>query len=166
MIKIECQLLPGDYVRAQYVHMRPSMLFVWLGWLLAALYPFFLAMMISVALRTGGWTTVMLISFIGLWLILYWLVFLPRAARKIFRQQKTLHEPCVMEIDAEGMVATSSIGHANLKWKDFTKYKRGKGMILVYHSDALFQMFPIRWFTDDQYESFKGYLRESLGKPS
>lgn len=53
-----------------------------------------------------------------------------------------------------------------MRWTDFLKYKVGKKMVLVYHSDALFQMFPKRWFSEDEWQKFLDILREALGQPS
>jgi len=61
--------------------------------------------------------------------------------------------------------ASSSHGQTTIDWKDFHKYKKNKRIILLYQSDALFHMFPIRWFSGDQFAEFQEILRANLGKP-
>jgi hypothetical protein len=166
MMKLECQLFPDDYVKAQYVHLRPSPVFVWLGWIVVALFPLLVVGLFPFAKKSGEWTPFILLVLAAGWLGIHFLILLPRSTRRIFWQQKSLQEKCILEIDAMGVVSTSSMGHAIQKWGDFTKYKRGKGLILAYQSDVIFQMFPKRWFTEEQYAELESYLRQALGKSS
>ncbi len=92
-------------------------------------------------------------------------VWLPYRTKKIYKQQKTLQEPYDAEITKDELISTSSRGRATIRWTDFHKYKVGKDLLLVYQSDAIFHMFPRRWFHEGEYEALLEILKSTLGKP-
>ncbi|MBW4652033.1 MAG: YcxB family protein [Kaiparowitsia implicata GSE-PSE-MK54-09C] len=98
-------------------------------------------------------------------LALFYGVWVPYLAKKIYKQQKTMQEPFELEPTAVKIIETSSRGISRLRWTDFHKYKLGKDIVLVYQSDPLFQIFPKRWFSEDEYREFRQILKGALGKP-
>ena len=96
---------------------------------------------------------------------LSYLVVLPYRTRKIFRQQKTLQRPYDIRLSEEVLESVSEDGRVKMPWKNFHKYKMSKEMILVYQSDAIFHMFPKRWFAEEQFLEFQNILLRQLGKP-
>ena len=80
-------------------------------------------------------------------LIYYRIVY--SSAKKQFKQSKKLSEPFEIEIVEDSIRTKASFGEGELKFTDFHKWKSDKKMILLYHSDALFQMIPTRAFASE-----------------
>lgn len=161
-MKIKCQITPDDYVQSQFLHMRPRPVLKWLGILM--ILAILLACIYQIVSHPEGyrsWATIVLVMSAYLFAIFKWRV--PARARKNFWQQKMLQEPYEAIITDEMFEAVSNFGTSRIPWTEFHKYKVGKDMILVYQSDRLYHMFMKRWFTDEEFTSFQGILRDQLG---
>ena len=164
-MKVTCQLEPSDYLAAQFVHIRPRPVFKWLtiGLIL-------LAILIGLSQIMRGFSEGIkasdFIIFGGLaYLLLTYGAWLPYRSKKIFKQQKTLHEPYDVEITEDYFASTSSLGFSKISWSDFYKYRVGKDLILVYQSEVMFHMFPKRWFLETDYQKLTEILQGALGDP-
>jgi hypothetical protein len=164
-MKIQCQIEPSDYVQAQYLHFRlrplTKLLLVVLSVLLVVVSLH--QIIILQDIKITGFSIILLA--VGVYYAIVFGAWLPYRTKKIYWQQKALQEPFVAEISSDEFVSTNSIGTARLRWKDFHKYKVGKNLILVYQSDAIFHMFPRRWFGEGEYETLLEILKSSLGPP-
>jgi hypothetical protein len=74
---------------------------------------------------------------------------LPRKARRLFSQQKNLQRPIGFTWDQHGLDWTSENGAGRIPWDDFIKWRQNERVVLLYHSDLLFQMLPKRAFTEE-----------------
>ena len=167
-MKIQCSLTADDYVNAQFLHMRPRPVIKFAGYILAILFAVVVIISVYRMLLHGNENIGSCTFFVivcSLYLLMYFRVLIPLRAKKIFKQQKTLHDPFETEISIEGIATTHPRGNFKMAWKDFHKYKVGRDLILVYQSDAIFHMFPKRWFSDSEYAEFQQYLKEALGNP-
>lgn len=72
------------------------------------------------------------------------------AARKTFRQQKTLHKPAKLTWSEQGVVMQSEYGDARVPWMDFRKAREDRQMILLYESDRLYRVIPKRCLSTAQ----------------
>ncbi len=163
-MKLRCQIEPSDYVRAQYLHIRPKPPFQWIGIPLVLLLV--LVGLQQVFLPRDGKITAIPFAIFGVlaYFALSYGIWLPYRTKKIYKQQKTLQEPYEAELTEEEFVSTNSFGTARIKWADFHKYKVGKDIVLVYQSDLIFHLFPKRWFSDDDFRKLLQILQNSLGK--
>lgn len=165
ILKLQCQLTPRDYVQAQFLHLRPRPAFKWIGLVLIGLtlvvcgYGF-----LNLSESDAQWAPFAILATL-LYFALFYGVWLPFRTKRLFSQQKTLQEPYEVEISDDALFASDSHGQTTMVWKDFHKYKTGERLILLYQSDALFHMFPIRWFSEDQFAEFRELLRTNLGEP-
>ena len=91
----------------------------------------------------------------------YWIVFLsailgsaylrlPSQVRKIFQQQKSLHEATTVEWSETGISFRSARGHSDFSWPDFVKIAAGADALIFRQSDALFNFIPTRALTSEQ----------------
>lgn len=76
-------------------------------------------------------------------------LFLPWRARRLFAQQRSLQRPVQFTWDAEGLSWSSANGSGRTPWSDYVKWRQNEHILLLYHSDALFQMLPKRAFSSD-----------------
>jgi len=164
-MKIHCQITPEDYLRALYLHIRPRPLLKWLG-ILGALNVVWvnIQLMLHPHKNEDAWIYYWLLGVI-VFIIWKYAIALPKKTRRIYRQQKMLQTPYEAEITEESYEGESHCGKGKMAWKDFHKYKTGKDIVIVYQSDALFNMFPKRWFSDEEFVEFQSILHRQLGKP-
>lgn len=158
----QCKLKPEDYIKAQYLHMRPS---PWLKYLCIALLSLYLVLLVASSFRLGSLDSDSYPIF-GLifGLILYLYVVIPWNTRRMFSQQKTLQVEHEILISPEMIEITSEHGTTRMRLSEFHTYKVGKDLILLYHSQALFHMFPRRFFAlEEDFETFLSYLEANLG---
>lgn len=91
---------------------------------------------------------------------------MPWNTRRVFLQQKTLHVEHQIMISSEMIETNSEYGVTRMPLSDFCKYKVGKNLILLYQSEALFHIFPRRFFTSEKdFKAFLSYLEAHLGSP-
>jgi hypothetical protein len=73
---------------------------------------------------------------------------LPRDWARLFEQQKSLHEPFSYTWDQAGLMVSTPLGQARRPWAHFVRHAEDARSILLYHSDAMFELIPKRWFDD------------------
>jgi hypothetical protein len=81
-------------------------------------------------------------------LALAWYVGVPWQARRIFKQQKTLHVRIVFHFDTEGVRAESPHGASNIPWSHFRKWKANGRVLVLFQSDVLMTLVPLRALPD------------------
>ncbi len=80
-------------------------------------------------------------------------VALSRRARRIYAQQKTLHEPIVVEWNDEGIAFTSSRGFGRYRWADFIRIVQDRDMFVFLHNEELMNFLPKRALSPEQIAS-------------
>lgn len=97
---------------------------------------------------------------LGYWIALLSLIFfsaylrLPRQVKRIFDQQKSLHDNTTVEWSETGISFISSRGHSQFSWSDFVKIVKGQDAIILRQSDALMNFIPSRALSQEQLASF------------
>lgn len=159
---IHCQITEEDYIRAQYLHVRPRPVFLAAGVLMIAMALAVIVLRLFIYSSGSSHASPYILLAVLVYLALRFFVIMPMSAKRIYRQQKTLHEPYSVEVTEETMHVTSTYGESTVPWQTFHKYKVGRDFILVYQSAAIFHMFPRRWFSDEQFAEFQGILTRHL----
>ncbi|SRR5258708_7011992 len=164
---VNIQLTEDDYVKANFLQMRPRPTFKWAG--------YFILLLAVIALGFSGFDAVVhqkqLIPFICLAASLAWMavvfgVTYPKRLKKIFQQQKLLHKPFSFTITDEAILSKAEHGQANLSWDIFRKWKESKELFLLYQSDILFHIVPKRSFaSEEDLVQFRKLLIEKIGPP-
>lgn len=76
---------------------------------------------------------------------------LPGTWKKLFEQQKSLHERFCYSWDDSGLHVVTTLGQARRPWSHFTDLDEDAHLILLYHSDAMFELIPKRWFAEAEF---------------
>jgi hypothetical protein len=87
--------------------------------------------------------------------VAYWLIFLslvllsaylrlPRQVKRIYGQQKSLHDITTVDWSNETISFTSSRGTSRFQWIDFVKIIKGKETIILRQSDVVMNFIPLR----------------------
>lgn len=159
-MKIKGQLQWTDYLNSSLLHLQPTGQAKVLGYSILIFFGF--GILGSLYLSSTGRLPIgslvpgaIFLAFIAL----FRYVFLPRRVKKIFFQQQELSLPFEIEFTGNGMNATNDIGNSNRPWTNFIKWKENEELLLLYHSDVLYNIIPKRIFTDpQQIEAIKSYL--------
>lgn len=150
---IRGQFDPSDYLDAWLLHIRfpPTRIVVALGGVIGVLLGFVWwtgqggAPGLACPVRMRAIQP--LASLVGL---LYAVVLanryllLPWRARRIFAQQKELHEPFAMEITSEGVRTENAFVTSRRPWDFYVRWRENERLLMLYHSDARFSMIPKR----------------------
>lgn len=80
------------------------------------------------------------------------------AARRTFKQQKTLHKPAKLTWNEQGVVMQSEYGDARVPWADFRKTREDQRVILLYESDRLYRLIPKRCLSAAQLADIQSCL--------
>jgi len=164
-MKLNIQLKEEDNVAAQYLNLRPRPFLKWVLYLLVFVFFFVLALSIKVAIENPE--TISMPMWLCACVVYFWFLFgfwLPRRARKTFRQMKVLQQPYSFELTDDFFIATAEYGGTKLTWDYFRKWKEGKTMFIVYQSDRIMQIIPKRCFASpEQMLEFRELLTKKIG---
>ncbi|MFD1940812.1 YcxB family protein [Paradevosia shaoguanensis] len=85
-----------------------------------------------------------MLGLIGLsaWLVIGYFALLPRQARKIYGQQKTMQHPVEASWNSEAYSAATAVASSTVPWGEYHGWSADETMILLMHSPVLFQMIP------------------------
>ena len=75
---------------------------------------------------------------------------LPRKAEKIYNQQAALRANYTYSWDKDGVSVSSETVQAKRPWSDYIKALESKDLLLLYHSDIMFEIFPKSWFANPE----------------
>lgn len=105
------------------------------------------------------------IGYAGLAFFQYF-VWLPRRARRIYAQQKTLQLPIGVSWSDESYFVSSQVAHSALSWTDYESWRMDKTVILFMQSERLFQFLPRRALTAEQFDGILAAIKGSGLKES
>jgi hypothetical protein len=162
LLEIRGILEPGDYIRAQYLHLRPRLTYKIIGVLVIAAFVW--AAWLSL---TIGDVDIMDFLFVSLpfLLILHFAVYLPWKTRRIFKQQKALQRKLVFTFDAEGVTTEAENGNWKTPWEDYVRWKKNDRLILLYVSDCMYHMLPKRLLAEPgDFDSLSELVKEKVEK--
>ena len=144
-----------DVISAQRLHARPTPL---LSVGLLALAVGGTAIAYVQGLFSVGASVGTLIGMFG-WLSALFFIIIPYRSRRIYRQQKSLHQEHQFEWDDQFVYFHSNDVEGKVRWADFIKVKENRNMLSLYYSDTLFNMIPKRCFSkSEDLEDFKAHF--------
>lgn len=94
--------------------------------------------------------------FLGIFFLMNYL-FIPRRARRIFLQQKNLHNEVALQWSDGGVSFKSAKGSSNFSWSDFIRIAENRHAIILLQSDALFNFIPKRVLSSDEVASIMAH---------
>jgi len=87
-------------------------------------------------------------------------LYVPKQARKFYSQFKGIDAPITYRWNAEKLSVHSDRGNGERNWRDLLKVKEDDRLLLLYTTDALFEVVPKGWFqTPAQLSEFQSYAR-------
>ncbi|WP_294320186.1 YcxB family protein [uncultured Sphingomonas sp.] len=89
-----------------------------------------------------------------------WLL-LPRRARRLFMQQKTLHHEHRTMFDASGFRQASVRAEIALPWGELLGWHLGRDVLLLYSNDHLAYFIPVRAFGPEQLAQVEAVLMQA-----
>ncbi|MGS0897156.1 YcxB family protein [Burkholderia stagnalis] len=86
---------------------------------------------------------------------------LPRVARKIYGQQKVLHQPHTVTCGDDRVTVESPTSREVIRYDDLLQWSEDRDMILLYQSAAMLRFIPKRALTEVQIMFLHQVLREN-----
>ena len=166
MIQVHGRVFWSDYLRAQYLHLRPRPLWERVGIAIVLMGAALLLAALGRALA-GSPPSRFPFLLVGslVYLALYFCVFVPWRARALYRRQRGVEFPFRILADSGGLVVSSELGEVRLPWPTLRKWKESRHLFLIYSSDSLFHLVPKRLFSSsDQIEAFRSLLLRYLAQ--
>ena len=164
-MNLNIQLTPEDYVKANYLNIRPRPVIKWAGYFMLLLAVLVLGISCYRCLVHGedGLIPSLLIGCLA-YLAFFFGYRFPARLKKLFRQQKSLQSPYQVDVTAEWMLTQNETGNSKLTWDYFRKWKEGKELFTLYQSDLMLHIFPKRFFASpEELTEFRELLRAKLG---
>ncbi len=151
-------MTPDDYVNAQRLHRHSTVVGCNIASGVAAL--------IGIALWVSGHITVgsaLLICGIGgiVGVLVFDLWLLPRRDRQRQARRGFLNAKFTYTWNSEKLAAESAIWQSERTWSDYVQFKESKTVLLLYHPDKTYEIFPRSWFEDPrQLNEFREFARQ------
>lgn len=150
-MRAEGVIRESDYVRSQYLHIRPRPVFAVIGALILTLFAW--ALIVSPSWVMSG---------VAAYLVLWLLVFIPWRAKKSYRQYKALSEPVSVEVRDDGLFFKRENGEGLVPWSHIVKWRQGKKLLLLYPTSNIFHLVPSHFF--QSHEAFMAFTEIVKGK--
>ena len=143
----------SDYVRSQYLHIRPRPILAVIGVVILALFAWALV-------ASPSWVMTGVAAYLALW----FLVIIPWRAKKIYRQYKALSESVSVEVRDDGLFFKRSNGEGLVPWSHIVKWRQSKKLLLLYPANNIFHLVPSHFFpTQEAYAAFGKVVKGRCG---
>ena len=77
---------------------------------------------------------------------------LPRQVKRVYNQQKSLHDITTVRWSDEAISFSSSRANSSFQWADFVRIIKGNEIIILRQSDAMMNFIPLRVLSAQQAE--------------
>jgi len=136
-----------DFVEAQRIHRHRTAV-----WINAVLIAIALAGVVLLAAGTKKWGLIVAMGGIGglIGEAIQARLYIPAQARKHYRQFKGIDAPITYRWSADTICVETNRGAGERSWSDFQRVRESNQLILLYTTDALFEVVPKRWFRDEK----------------
>ena len=164
---IQGTFTPNDLVSANWTHLRPRRFIGMTGLAIVALFCWALWFGLSDgATHDPPWMRFGLLG-VAIYLVVTFGIWLPYRTRRTFRQRKDLQRACSFVATREGLQFASDSVQGIKPWSDYLKWREGRAVLLLYVSDAQYQIIPKRFFeANEALSEFRTMLRNSIGQPT
>lgn len=156
---VDITLTEQDYVASQRLHFRAQLRSPALQRRIVLLLMIFVPLAGAVLHEIGLWDEAPLLMValailgpaIGIGAsILMQLLLEPGRARRVFRQQKSLHGPITFSWSEAGLHTRSESGQSEFPWDHYWGWQQDAAIMLLYHSERIYQFIPKRVLSPEQ----------------
>lgn len=162
-IEIEGQVTEHDHSAAQWLHIKPRLPFSIIGILLIVLAVLVTWRTLGQGNKYGTDESDWILIGVGIYMIIYFAILMPRKWKKRYRQNQGLHESFKLNITDDGINAVTERGYGVKPWSHYHRWKEGNGVFVLYLTDGLFQIIPKHLFhTEHQIDEFRTKLRNVI----
>lgn len=162
-MKFKGTLQPEDFLSAQWLHIKPRRSFATVGVFLLALmlwalwFSFFSGRQLQ-----AGWEGWLIIGVLSYSLFIFF-IYIPLKIRRNYRQRKELRKEFIFVATDNSLNVEFENGHYIQAWTDYLKWKEGRNLFLLYHSDNRYQAIPKRFFhSAGDIDVFREMLQEKV----
>jgi len=166
-ISFRVLLTPKDYLKSNYLHLRP-------GPVRKRVYITLLVIYLTLTVSTGysaillgsDASSFILLLVLGALGIYYYFINLPLATRRLSANNPYFLFENQIQISPDALEIVDANGTTKIRLADYVKYKFNRDLIILYVTDRAFHLFPRRSFpSEENFQLFLTYLQNNLGSP-
>jgi len=163
-VTLKYNITPADYLDAVRLNGRKkrrlSFLLLGLSLLLGLLAWLVEGSDAILPICISAWAGAMLVY---LPIVYFW--WLPARVKKLYLQQKLLHQEITAEITDQAFKTSLAQGQSEIPWDTYYAWAEDSRMIILKHSQVMFQMLPKRCFASaEDIEWLRGILTAKVKK--
>jgi hypothetical protein len=161
IVEMRGTLTAGDFLAAQWLHVKPRRAYAIVGIALLALAAWLIWASFSVPrLRGNAWPLIGSLGF--LCALLLWA---RHKSLRMYRQLRALQREIHFVPTDSGLFSESETGRGTTPWTDFVKWKHGNDLFLLYIADEIFHLIPERFFSSSEdVLGFRELLAAKIGQ--
>lgn len=148
-IEAEGELTERDYMKAQWLHLKPRRPLLYVGYGLLFLIGIAAALAVGSSASVGDTTPAIgFFAVLGLFVILVlwqWLAY-----RRAYRSQRTLSGTQRLLFSESGIRGAFAYGAGETEWGAFIKWRESRDLFIIYQASNLMHIIPKRWFAGEQ----------------
>jgi hypothetical protein len=138
-VRAEGVIQLSDYVRSQYLHIRPRPVFAVIDFLI-------LALSVCALVAYPSW------------------IMAGAAVALVLWQYKALAEPMTIEVRDDGLFFKRINGEGLVPWSEIVKWRQNDKLLLLYPANNVFHLVPRHFFTTQEaYAEFVEVLKARCG---
>ncbi|MFG6094849.1 YcxB family protein [Leptothoe sp. ISB3NOV94-8A] len=166
-ISFRVQLTPKDYLKSNYLHLRPGpvrkrvYIALLVIYLLLTVFTGYSA--ILSANNAGNFILLLLLGAFGI----YWyFILIPLATRRLAANNPYFLFENQIQISPDILEIVDANGTTRTRLTDYVKYKFNRDLIILYITDRAFHVLPRHSFpSEENFQMFLTYLQNNLGSP-
>ncbi|ARU56118.1 hypothetical protein OLMES_2045 [Oleiphilus messinensis] len=152
---MKVELSEQDYIDATRLHARQPVIFMSILVLIVGVVSALASD--SLGIEAGTVLEAMVGALVGIALYYFWIVRL--WCKRIYRQQRNLQTPYELTWDQNRVIMVGEYGESSIPWSNFVKYRENEDLILMYYSDALYNLVTKRSFDSlEELDQFRNFL--------
>lgn len=150
---VEGIITERDFIKSQFLHIKPNVTFTVLGLLICVLVLFVLIFI------SFSWLILAIVTY----LLAYFFMYLPYRAKKIYRDYKVIQDKVHIIKREDGLLFRNSRGEGLLQWGDIKRIKTNSDLVLIYPTDVIYYIIPAHFFAEpSQFDDFSIELKQKL----
>src|SRR5262245_45716900 len=163
-MELRGEITQQDYLRAQWLFMKPRRSFRIAAYILLALYGLLAVLVLATGLAVDEplhAATFLLspVAFVPLWYLRR------RLLVRMYRRQPSLGGTHAYSLHPDRIMFTSEHATGEARWSVYTKWREDDHLFLIYQGENIFTLLPKRWLDDvPQVADVRRLLSERFGR--
>jgi YcxB-like protein len=112
----------------------------------------------DIGLLTNTWQAVLIGALLVLWVFIGPTI----TGKRMYRRDQRLKGEFSADFTDEGVAIETGSSEGTVKWSGFTQFRETRNLMILHHTDYLFNIFPKRFFTEEQLDFVRNLVKSKL----